>query len=367
LKDKLKVHRIPYRTPEWYEFRKSGIGGSEIGQILRLDPYNTAARLYAEKIGMLPPKEFTNEKAFWGHVHEDQIADMWKYWNGTKEGYMKNYENDTIVRKCQKINGFVVNPKYPWLYGSLDRKINKEGGINMLTGEPLETESVLECKSLTYWGASVWDDGIPIYYMAQIHQYMIIMECDYAEIALLKDGHDFWVEYIERSPEVCDRLINISKVFWYNRVVPGREAFQAREIADMNGDIKTAEKWDAEVQRLEPGPDTSEAYREFMSERFLKERTAMQGSFALYDLCKRDEVLKKTIKRIERTRNLLKNILIKHIVENGVEVIDFGKLGKIRFYKKKGSRNFTLTIDIKEKPDETIIDEQYSKIDQNCY
>jgi hypothetical protein len=35
MKSKLKVHRIPEHTDAWFEFRKNGIGGSEMGMVLQ--------------------------------------------------------------------------------------------------------------------------------------------------------------------------------------------------------------------------------------------------------------------------------------------------------------------------------------------
>ncbi len=37
MKSKLKIHRILYDTPEWYDFRMNGIGGSEVGSVLNLN------------------------------------------------------------------------------------------------------------------------------------------------------------------------------------------------------------------------------------------------------------------------------------------------------------------------------------------
>ena len=121
-----------------------------MGTILNLNPYETAARTYHEKIGSMEPMKDDTEFMFWGRELEDKIAEVWQYWDGTDFGYLDNMAEGKIIRRCRKVNGYVVNPDYPWLFGSLDRLINKEGGRNMFTGEPLEEESILECKTLSY-------------------------------------------------------------------------------------------------------------------------------------------------------------------------------------------------------------------------
>lgn len=363
----LQRHMIEERTPEWFEFRRNGIGGSEVGAILRLDPYQTAAQIYAEKVGVYERRREDVEATFWGRKHEDDIADSWQYWNGTKEGYIQQYNSGNIVRKCRKINAIIVNPKYPWLFGSLDRFITKDSGVNMITGEPLDDIGILELKTLSYWGSRVWEDGIPIYYLAQIHQYMIIMECDYAEIAILRDGSKFDVEYIQRDEQLCQKILNITHDFWFNRVLPAKEAFRKREEADMRGNLDESEKWNAQLHQLEPPPDETAAYEQFMNEKFVKERDSIQGTVEIYDLCKRDVVLRRVIARASKTRRYFRNILVKYIIENGVENIDFGKLGNVNYVRRRNNRNKTLTINIKEKPPQAVIDNEFAKIDQKCF
>lgn len=351
----------------WYAFRQNGIGGSEIGTVLGLDEYDTRMRLFAEKVGLESPRMEDNEFMFWGREHEDKIADIWKYWDGTRLGYLKNYVSGKLIRKCRNVNGYVVNPKYPWLFASLDRTISKKGGINIITGEPLETECVLECKTLSHWMSLKWESGIPISYLAQIHQYMIILECNYAEIAILRDGNKFEIEIIERNEELCERIIRISKAFWYDRILPAREAKEKMNIADAKGMLDEAEKYDGIIQSLEPEPDSTEAYKDYMSERFLKEREKVQGTMEMYHLCRRDRLLLGVANLIEKNRVLIKNYLIQFCDKYGAELIDFGSMGSVAYEKRGRSKSRSPWISIKEKPSAEVLEEQFNKIDQNVY
>lgn len=368
MRSDLIITRIPYGTKEWFDYRTTGIGGSEMSTVLGLNKYDTVTRTFYEKIKATEPRQIDNAKMFFGRYMEDNIAELWKYFDGSSDGWIENFKNKKIIRDCRAVNGFVVNPKYPWLFGSFDRVQNIKGGVNLLTGEPLKTEAVLEIKTLSYWSAQMWQDSIPISYLIQIHVYMIILETDYAEIAILKDGNDFSVEKYQRDDGLCEKIINISKAFWENRVIPAKEASAKKKEAEKVGNMAEVEKWEAEIQRYEPEPDHTEAYTEFMSERFLKERQSIEGTMELYDLAKKDKVLNGLKGIIDDERTGIKNTFVKALTVAGAEMIDFGKVGSIDWSERKGAKSRTFNNRIKEKPTEEQLMKEFNKLDlDNCY
>jgi putative phage-type endonuclease len=367
MRSDLIITRIPYGTAEWFDYRTTGIGGSEMSTVLGLNKYDTVTRTYYEKIKAIEPRHFDNSKMFFGRYMEDKIADLWKFFDGTSEGFIENYKNNKIIRDCRNVNGFVVNPTYPWMFASLDRVMNKKGGINLITGEPLKTEAVLEVKTLSYWSSQMWSDGIPVSYLIQIHVYMIILETDYAEIAILKDGNEFIVEKYQRDDDLCKKIIDISKAFWQKLVVPAKE-YQAKKVeAEKAGNISEVERWSARIQELEPEPDHSEAYTEFMSERFLKERQGVEGTMRLYDLAKQDKVLTGIKGLIDDERTGIKNTFVKELTLNGAEMVDFGRLGSVDWSERKGAKSRTFNNRIKEKPSEEQLLEEFKKLNLECY
>lgn len=363
MKKGIKIVRIEAHTPAWYAYRGNGIGGSEVGTVLGINKYDTWMRIYHEKVGTIDQRIEDNTKMFWGREHEDKISDIWQYWDDTPDGYVNNRNNNRIIRKCKNVNGYIVNPKYPWLFGSLDRLINIEGGANFITGEPLWNEVPLECKTLSYWAASVWESGIPQYFLAQLQTYMIILEVDYAEIAILKDGNDFRVEYIQQDRAMAEKIIEVTKSFWYDRIVPAKEAYRLRNEADISGDVAVAEKYDAIIQKLEPPPDDTEAYKQYMAMKFLKERDRVQGSFALFEICREDEMLKKIIQRLGFKRDYTKNQMIEFMVNNRSDYITFGNEGGVRWVDKRNITTKSLVISLKEKPSEHVVDREIDKLD----
>lgn len=362
MKSSLIITRIPQHTSEWHSFRTNGIGGSEISCVLGMNKYDTVTRLFYEKIGSIPSRDFDNPKMFFGRYMEDKIADLWEYFDGSELGWIDNFKNNKIIRKCRAINGYVVNPDYPWLFASLDRVQNVSGGINLLTGEKLTTEAVLEVKTLSYWSASLWADGLPISFLLQVHLYMIVIESDYAEIAILKDGNELIIERVQRDESLCEKIIDISKSFWYKLVVPAKE-FQAKKLeAEKVGNINEVEKWEAKIMELEPEPDHSAAYESFMSERFLKERDSIEGNMTDYNLCTKDKMLLAVSGRIDDERQLIKNTMIKKLTLASTEAIDFGRLGSCTYTDRKGAKNKTFSNKVKEKPDEDRIEKEFNKV-----
>jgi hypothetical protein len=49
----------------------------------------------------------------------------------------------------------------------------------------------------------------------------------------------------------------------------------------------------------------------------------------------------------------------------GVEVIDFGKSGSIQWSERKGAKNRTFTVRIKESPAEEKVEAEFAKIKQS--
>lgn len=369
MKSDLQIHYITPHTPEWHAFRRNGIGGSEVGDICGLvkAEHNRTIYHFHNKVGDYPTEIMDNPKMFAGRFLEDKIAELWEFWDGTEWGYIDNYKNNKKIRSCRSIKGMVINPKYPWLFGSVDRLINKKGGYNLLTGEPLKQEGILEIKNMSFNASRMWEDFIPPSHIAQVHTYMIIFETDYAELVTLVDGNQFSVIPFNRDESFCESIINVTKAFWYNRAYPAQQAFEKKKKAEMTGNVREYEEQEALLQRLEPDPDSSNAYREFMNESFLKERESIPGTMGMYEMCKQDKFLLGIRNIIDDKRGLISNTLIKELTDKGAEVIDFGSVGKFLWRERRGSKNRVPKNLIKEKPTEEQLMKQFKKIDLNSY
>lgn len=65
-------------SPEWHAERSNGVGGSEVGTILGLNPYESAYALWAKKLGKIPSEIKENWAIRFGKAFEDPILQLWQ-------------------------------------------------------------------------------------------------------------------------------------------------------------------------------------------------------------------------------------------------------------------------------------------------
>lgn len=340
----LKIDRIEFKSPEWYAYRSGGIGASDVPIVMSMLPYRpTKMELFHYKIGTEPLPMNENEAMFWGTENEDVVADMWQYWDGTDFGYINHKNNDVKQRKNRCLNGIIRNPKYPWLFGDVDRLANV-GSARLDTGEEMQHEFPVECKNISHWAANMWQHGIPHYHIIQITTYMMLLDVEYGEIATLKDGRHYEVLPVELNPKIAEGIKKATNDFWYDKIIPGKALvaeLRATKNAKKRRDIQ------GKIQALEPQPDANPAYHEYLSERFRKEDEMMQGDYRQYRLAHGLADLKRYTKEIENIEVEMKNYLRSEFVRNKVEKIDFDDEGYVRYYMRVNGKNHTLDNRIK--------------------
>lgn len=64
-------------SPEWHSERSNGVGGSEVGTILGLNPYESAYALWAKKTGKIESKIKETWAIRFGKAFEDPILQLW--------------------------------------------------------------------------------------------------------------------------------------------------------------------------------------------------------------------------------------------------------------------------------------------------
>ena len=326
LGEHLVLHEIKEQTKEWYDFRMNGIGGSEVGSLLRLSDYLSAAELYNMKVGTVPAKKMQNQPMFHGTNLEDYIRNMWKYYDGTKDGYMANYRAGKVIRDVHKPKGYITNPKYPYLFASTDGLIPK-GSPSFFTGEVLDKPGGLEVKQISSFVLNKWEGAIPPYYMAQAQQYMLVLELDYFEFVMLKDGKELIVDYVIADEGFQKLILDTSTSFWEDRVVPGRKAKEISDKALLDGDKKDYEHFSSVVQQLEPDPDDSEAYSMFMRESWKKEAKEMIGGMAEWSMCRMYSFWHNVEKMAKKQKTYSGNKIRHHMRECNVDKFTFEEDG----------------------------------------
>ena len=306
----------------WLRFRHRGLGASDIGTVFGYNQYKHKAELFYEKLEPVPEFTVQTLRQYMGHKLEDPIADMWTYWDGIEESFLRNEVEGKVIRKCERVNCYIINPKYPWLFCSLDRKINKGS-----RGE----EGALEIKTIAGYESSKWETGIPPSHLMQVNDQMLICEFPFGELATLTDLNKFNVWPFEYNPIICNNIIEGTKHFW-DTIVRGRMIKTQIYEATMSHNMRKVNDLQAELQMLEPEPDGSEAYEKFLKTRFKKsiaEIGLIKGTDADMQLAIQHAKIKEQMKRLEDDAREVENRLKRRIGDG--TALDFGKQGMVKW------------------------------------
>lgn len=314
----------------WLNFRTSGIGASEVGTILGLNPYKSATELFYQKIGKLPQKIDENIAMFMGNRMEPLVADLWEYYDDEESQMIENFNTGKKTRMCGEIIGYLVNDKYPHLFLSPDRLIYNDSkkalysvsskGVNLKN-----VRGVLEIKTISSFASKQWEGGVPPSYVVQLMTYMIGLEKKYGEIVFLEDGRKLTVIPVEYNQSIADQIIEKTTEFW-DRVTCA--------LKDMDN-----------CELYEPEPDGTPAYETFLDKRYTSsiDKIYVEGSESHYELAVRHKQLTEQLKDLEyearECSNTLKNII------GEAEGIDFKEMGKVTWKSTvKGNRLFKNSI-----------------------
>lgn len=192
---KLLVNTKDLPRKEWLNFRRLGIGGSDVGVIAGVNKYKSPFTLYLEKLGEIQDGE-QSESAYWGNTLENVVAQEFTIRTGLK---------------VQERHELLQHNEYPFMLANLDREIIcPERGIG-----------VLECKTAGEYMKEEWTaDKIPDSYYLQVQHYLAVTGYSFAYIAVLIGGNKFVIKEIERDEEVISMLIQMESDFWNNHVLP---------------------------------------------------------------------------------------------------------------------------------------------------
>lgn len=178
---------------QWLEVRKGGIGSSDAGAAVGLNPYKSQLQLWMEKTGRdanLPKTDPNDETSpmYWGTLLEPIVA----------AHYTKRTGN-----RVRRINAVLQHPDEPWMLANIDREV---------TGAP--DVQILECKTAGINGARLWKDGVPEYVQLQVLHQLAVTGKQAADVAVLLGGQDLQVHRIERDEILIRRLIELERKFW---------------------------------------------------------------------------------------------------------------------------------------------------------
>jgi putative phage-type endonuclease len=306
---------------EWLALRSRGIGGSEIGTVLGVNPWKSANQLFFEKLGLFQEEGAGNMRMFMGNFMESHIAELWRFWDGDEASLMANYAERKPIRKCSYSNSTIWLAETPYLIANIDRRIDSvPGKIG---------RGVLECKTINGFYSQQWAAGVPPSYLYQIQQYMLVTGYQYAELALLKDGNSLQVIQFDADPNAQQVIREGAEVFWQRIENARKFALQyLQEEEKPNPDRSALADYMRLVEQYEPKADGSPAYEEFMRKRFAANGGEMKIATAQdIRLAKRYAEINAQKKVLEESRQEVANELMRRIGDG--DGIDMGDLGKV--------------------------------------
>ena len=186
---------------EWLEWRKQGIGGSDVAAILGISPFRTARDLYYDKLGIA----VENDESNWvgmemGNLLEPLVARIFE-----KKTGLKVYQRKAMFQ----------HPEHPWMLADLDYLVDLPDG----------TTAILEIKTTNYNAQGNWwyngAEIVPSYYETQGRHYMAVMNIDRCYFCCLYGNteDEAIIRHIDRDADYEAELITLEEVFWNENVL----------------------------------------------------------------------------------------------------------------------------------------------------
>ncbi len=175
---------------DWLEWRRRGIGSSDITAILGLSAWDSPLSVYLKKVGELPEDE-ENDFMLCGTLLEDDVAELFEIKTGLKP---------------RNRYAILQHPEYPWALANLDRTLPAENGA---------FPGVLECKTAGITKRGDWqDDEAPAHVVYQVQWQLFVTGYEWGYAAALIGGNEFRYTRIERDEELIGILRDRAEEFW---------------------------------------------------------------------------------------------------------------------------------------------------------
>lgn len=233
---------------EWLEYRKHGLGASDIPVLMEANDFKSVISLFEEKVSRIPIDELNvmvaerkrreqekKEKPVyawtlpdnpWTYITEGKFGDPIIDPNSdfslaievghALEPVIGKYISCRLGLPVFKDTVMYRHPLYPFLLVDLDFVMlcpdHNTGALNRLV--------IVECKTATYWKRDTWENGVPYGYELQCRAAMSVFNCDECVIVGLLDNNEesVYIHHIFRDYHIESEIILAAKNFWENHV-----------------------------------------------------------------------------------------------------------------------------------------------------
>lgn len=185
---------------QWLDYRRRGIGGSDVAALMGISPFHTARDLYYDKLNIAAVEEVGNWVAMeMGHLLEDLVAKIFQH----KTGF-----------EIYQVKKMFFHPEYPFMLADVDFFVTLPDG----------SKAILEIKTTNYNARDHWwKDGketVPDYYESQGRHYMAVMDIDQVFFCCLYGNNEdeVIIRELKRDSLYEDEMIFLEQDFWVNHV-----------------------------------------------------------------------------------------------------------------------------------------------------
>lgn len=189
---------------KWLEYRRTGIGGSDVSAVMGVSPFTTARDLYYDKLNIASAIDDDDnwvQKEI-GHLLEDLVAKIFH----EKTGY-----------RLFQIKKMFRHPVHRFMIADIDYFVSMPDGSTAL----------LEIKTTNYNNRSNWFYGeneiIPLNYELQGRHYMAVTNTNRVYYCCLygNNENEVIIRYIDRDLDYESEMISLEEHFWVNHVQAG--------------------------------------------------------------------------------------------------------------------------------------------------
>lgn len=204
---KLIANTAKMEREDWLKLRKGGIGGSDAAGVAGLSKYASPYMVFWDKLDVFiqDKPEHVMEAAYWGNVHESTIRREF-----TMRVNKEREEQGLPALKVIHRQAVFAHSEHDFIRTNLDGWIvGHENG-----------KGIFEAKTAHYMLRGDWEgDDVPNAYLLQCQHNMLVMDADFAYLAVLIGGNTFKYYYIERDEELIAYLLQIETTFWNNHIL----------------------------------------------------------------------------------------------------------------------------------------------------
>lgn len=186
------------RREVWLKERLTGIGASDAAAVFGLSPYKSPLMLYFEKRAEIETPVLEREALYWGRILQSPIALRY----GHETGRIVEEADPYTIRR---------HPTHPFITASLDAE-----AIPTPTSQrpPADGKGVVEIKNAGFFKREDWRDEPPLAFQIQAQHQMFVTGAQWASVAALVGGQEFFWTDIPRHNGFINVLVNRVGEFW---------------------------------------------------------------------------------------------------------------------------------------------------------